>query len=64
MPVKRVKPVPSDIEIAQAAGVKQLGLVHLSPAHDDDYLDAMERKAQAIFSNTFMAREGMEVSLF
>ncbi len=51
------------IQVAQAAGVKRLGLLHHSPQHSDDYLDEMERKAQAVFSEAFMAREGMALSL-
>jgi len=51
------------VEVAQTAGVKRLGLLHHSPGHDDDYLEAMESKAQAVFPETFMAREGMVVSL-
>jgi phosphoribosyl 1,2-cyclic phosphodiesterase len=50
-------------EVAQAAGVKQLGLLHHNPGHSDNYLDEMERKAQAVFPATFMAREGQVVSL-
>ncbi len=51
------------VEVAQAAGIKQLGLFHHSTTHDDAFLDAMERKAQAVFPNTFMAREGLAVSV-
>lgn len=51
------------IEVAQAAQVKRLALFHHKPTHDDDYLDEIEHKAQAIFPQAFMAQEGMTVSL-
>ena len=51
------------VEVAQAAGVKRLALTHHSPLHDDAYLDSMERKAQAVFPATFMAREGEAIDL-
>jgi phosphoribosyl 1,2-cyclic phosphodiesterase len=50
-------------DVAIAAGVKQLALFHHSPGHDDAFLEAMERKAQAVFPATFLAREGMTVEL-
>jgi phosphoribosyl 1,2-cyclic phosphodiesterase len=51
------------VDVAQAAGVKQLTLFHHNPGHDDAFLEAMERKAQAVFPSTFLAREGMIVNL-
>ncbi len=51
------------IEVAQAAGVGRLGLLHHNPRHSDDYLDEMERKAQAVFPGAFAAREDQEISL-
>lgn len=50
-------------DVALAAGAKQLALVHHSPGHDDAFLEAMERKAQAVFPAAFIAREGMTVEL-
>lgn len=50
-------------EVALAANVKRLALTHHSPGHDDAYIDAMERKAQAIFPNAFMAVEGEPIEL-
>ncbi|MFZ5915337.1 MAG: MBL fold metallo-hydrolase [Chloroflexota bacterium] len=50
-------------DVAQAAGVKQLALFHHSPDHDDAFLKAMERKAQAVFPDTFLACEGLTVEL-
>ena len=51
------------VEVAQAAGVKRLALVHHNAAHDDACLDVMEREAQRLFPKTFVAYEGMVISL-
>jgi phosphoribosyl 1,2-cyclic phosphodiesterase len=51
------------VEVARAAEVKQLALIHHNPMHSDAYLDAMEKKAQAAFPAAFMAREGQTVTL-
>jgi ribonuclease BN (tRNA processing enzyme) len=51
------------VEVARAAEVKQLALIHHNPMHSDAYLDAMEKKAQATFPAAFMAREGQTVTL-
>lgn len=50
-------------DLALATGVKRLALFHHNPGHDDAFLEAMERKAQAVFPATFVAREGMTVEL-
>lgn len=51
------------VETANAANVKQLALYHHEPEHDDAMLDDIEKRAQAVRPNTFMAREGMTVEL-
>jgi phosphoribosyl 1,2-cyclic phosphodiesterase len=51
------------VEVAQAAGVKRLYLTHHHAWHDDDFLEALEKEAQAAFSNIFIAREGGVVRL-
>ena len=51
------------VEVALAAGAKRLALVHHNTNHDDAFLEAMERKAQAVFPAAFIAREGMTVEL-
>jgi ribonuclease BN (tRNA processing enzyme) len=51
------------VEVAQAAEVNRLALFHHSPAHSDDYLDEMEGRAQEVFPETFVAKEGMTISL-
>ena len=50
-------------ETASAAGVKRLALFHHDPNYDDESVHDLEEQAQAIFSNTFSAREGMELVL-
>ncbi len=49
--------------IAQAAGVGQLLLFHHDPARDDDALDAIGRAAKAMFAETRVAADGLEITL-
>ncbi len=51
------------IDTARAAGAKQLVLFHHEPLHDDDTLEKIEKEAQAEFSATLLAREGLRVEL-
>ena len=51
------------IAIAQAAGVKKLVLFHHDPAHDDDTLAEIEKRAQEVFPNTILAYEGLTIEL-
>jgi phosphoribosyl 1,2-cyclic phosphodiesterase len=51
------------VQVGQAAGVQRLALFHHDPAHSDDDLDEIERRAQAMFPAAFLAREGMELDL-
>jgi len=51
------------VELAQAAQVKHLVMTHHNPGHNDAYLDEMERKAQALFPNAFMAIENHPIYL-
>jgi phosphoribosyl 1,2-cyclic phosphodiesterase len=46
-------------DAAQAAGVKQLLLIHHDPGHDDAFLDQMQADARKGFTATGMAREGI-----
>jgi phosphoribosyl 1,2-cyclic phosphodiesterase len=50
-------------ETASAAGVKRLALTHHDPNYDDESVRDLEEQAQALFPNTFSAREGMEIYL-
>jgi phosphoribosyl 1,2-cyclic phosphodiesterase len=49
------------VELAQLAGVKRLALFHHDPDHDDDFLLGIEKQAQEVFKQAFVAREGMEL---
>lgn len=51
------------IETANAANVKQLALYHHEPDHDDDTLEEIEKRAQGVRPDTFLAREGMTIDL-
>lgn len=51
------------VAVASASTVKQLALFHHEPTHDDATLEKLERDAQAVFTNTFLAREGMTIEL-
>lgn len=50
-------------ELARAAGVKRLALFHHDPLNDDETVHDLEEQAQALFTDTFAAREGLEVEL-
>ena len=50
-------------DVAKAANVRRLILTHHSPFHDDDDLDEMEKKAEAVFPDTQMAREGTIINV-
>jgi ribonuclease BN (tRNA processing enzyme) len=50
-------------DMARAAGVGKLVLFHHDPGYNDDKLDAMQAEAQARFTNTHTASEGMEIDL-
>lgn len=51
------------IEAANAANVKQLALFHHEPEHDDETLEEIEKCAQLVRRNTFLAREGHTIEL-
>ncbi len=51
------------IETAQKAGVKKLGFFHHDPERTDKEINALEKKAQKVFENSFFCREGMEIKL-
>lgn len=51
-------------QAAMAANVKKLALFHFAPDSSDEYLEGdMLVKAQSVFPNTFLAREGMELEV-
>lgn len=49
--------------LAKAANVKQLILFHHEPTHNDQFLRQIEKHAQAIFPDTLLAVEGLELEL-
>ncbi len=51
------------VELARAAGVRQLVLFHHDPRRDDDAVAAIEARARASFPSTVAAREGEVVTV-
>jgi phosphoribosyl 1,2-cyclic phosphodiesterase len=51
------------VNVARAAGVRQLCLFHHDPSHDDGTVAAIERAARSELPGTIAAREGMTVEL-
>ena len=49
------------VELAEAAGVKALAIIHLHPAHSDTTLHAMEADLKAAMPSAFIAREHQSV---
>ncbi|KPK89631.1 hypothetical protein AMJ80_09500 [bacterium SM23_31] len=51
------------VEVAKKAKVKRLGLLHHEPANDDKVVDAVEKKSQKLFPNSFAAYEDQKIIL-
>ncbi|MCJ2111508.1 MBL fold metallo-hydrolase [Methylobacterium sp. E-025] len=51
------------VELAQAAGVKALAIIHLHPCHSDATLRAVEADMQAIMPTAYIARERQRVEV-
>lgn len=51
------------VKVAEAAGVKQLAIFHHDPTHDDTFMDQVAADTKSRFPNSFVAREGMTVTL-
>lgn len=47
------------VRLADAGGVKTLVLFHHDPSHDDEFMDEVQRQAEARRPGTLVAREGM-----
>lgn len=47
------------VALAKAAAIRELALFHHDPGHDDTFMEDIETEAQAHFSHTFVARQGM-----
>jgi phosphoribosyl 1,2-cyclic phosphodiesterase len=50
-------------DLAEKAGVDQLVLFHHDPSHDDTFMDNLGGRARRRFTNTVVAREGMELTV-
>ena len=51
------------VEVAVQAGVKKLALFHHDPEHNDAFLSNIEKECQRVFSEAFLAREGLEIEI-
>ncbi|MBX9932953.1 MAG: MBL fold metallo-hydrolase [Methylobacterium sp.] len=51
------------VELAQAAGVKALAIIHLHPAHTDPMLRQIESEMQAVMPTAFIARERQTIDV-
>lgn len=51
------------VELAKAAGVKSLAIIHLHPAHTDAQLREVEAQMQAVMPTAFIARERQTVNV-
>jgi phosphoribosyl 1,2-cyclic phosphodiesterase len=51
------------VRLCQAARVKRLAIFHHDPDHDDNFMEAIEAEAQALWSGTFVAREKMLLTI-
>jgi ribonuclease BN (tRNA processing enzyme) len=49
--------------VAQEAKAKCLALFHYDPNASDDYMEGILAKTRALFPNTILAREGLEINL-
>lgn len=51
------------VRLCRAANVKQLAIFHHDPDHEDPFMEEVEKKARETWSNAFVARENMSLSL-
>lgn len=51
------------MRLCQEAKVKQLGIFHHEPGHDDDFMDKLAAEAEEAWDGNFVCREGMEIVL-
>jgi len=51
------------VELARAAQVEALAIIHVHPRHDDDYLRGIEAAMQEAMPSAFIAREGQALTL-
>jgi phosphoribosyl 1,2-cyclic phosphodiesterase len=51
------------LKVGEAAGVKRVVIFHHEPNHSDDFMDQIAEQVKVISPNSFLAKEGMEVSV-
>lgn len=51
------------VKLAESVGVKRLVLFHHDPAHDDEFIEEIEKKARKAFPETYAAYEGLTFNL-
>jgi len=51
------------IRLCKAANVKKLAIFHHDPEHTDDFMDAVAVEAKAEWENSFVCREGMDITI-
>jgi phosphoribosyl 1,2-cyclic phosphodiesterase len=51
------------VRLAEAAGAKSVAIFHHEPEHDDAFMDRIAKAAQNARAGTFVAREGLELSI-
>jgi len=51
------------VELAQAAGVRALAIIHLHPGHPDAQLRQVEAEMQAVMPSAFIARERQSIDV-
>ncbi len=49
------------VKIAKAAHVKKLVIFHHDPSHNDEFMDEIESQSMRVFSESIVAREGMNI---
>jgi len=51
------------VRLCMAANVGKLAIFHHEPDHDDAFLEKIEKEAKAMWPNSFLARENMQIDL-
>ena len=47
------------MRLCRAANVKQLGIFHHDPTHEDAFMDRLAEDAKKVWSGAFVVRENM-----
>lgn len=50
------------VKLCREAGAKSMAIFHHDPEHDDAFMDKLGEEAKGVWDQTFVAREGMELS--